>query len=140
LVTTQHAGIRRGVTVTAACSVSDNPATVLVCLNSTNSKNDVFEKSGNFALNSLGLQHRTLADGFAGFGDLDVDQRFLLGKWLVLETGAPVLADAMVSFDCRLIEIKSMSTHMILFGEVKAVRIGSAIQPLVYLNRQYHTV
>jgi hypothetical protein len=33
IVTAAHKGVRRGVTITAACSVSDDPATLLVCLN-----------------------------------------------------------------------------------------------------------
>ena len=140
LVTTQHGLVRRGVTVTAACSVSDDPPTVLVCLNARNAKNSVFGESGRFALNCLASHHRPLADGFAGFSDLDVDGRFGLADWKTLVTGAPVLADALVSFDCQVVEIKEMSTHLILFGEVKAIHMGPAGSALVYMNRQYQTV
>lgn len=52
IVTTAMSKEKRGVTVTAACSVSDNPATVLVCLNAGNPANELFTKSGRFALNS----------------------------------------------------------------------------------------
>lgn len=38
IVTTALGSERRGVTITAACSVSDNPPTVLVCLNNSNPK------------------------------------------------------------------------------------------------------
>ncbi|MGQ3280702.1 MAG: flavin reductase family protein, partial [Shinella sp.] len=53
IVTTVFEGERRGVTITAACSVSDNPAMILACVNASNPKNAIFEKSGRFALNTL---------------------------------------------------------------------------------------
>ena len=55
LVTTVLGKERRGVTITAACSVSDNPATVLICLNNSNAKNEIFFRSGIFVLNTLGF-------------------------------------------------------------------------------------
>lgn len=137
LVTTQWQGVRRGVTVTAACSVSDNPATVLVCLNSGNSKNAIFAESGVFALNSLASQHRELASGFAGLNSLSNDDRFALGQWTSLATGAPVLKDAAVVFDCRILEIKEMSTHFVMFGEVKAMELTPGSSALIYHERAF---
>ena len=52
VVTTDGAAGRRGVTVIAACSVSDRPPTVLVCLNRENDANDLFVENGVFALNA----------------------------------------------------------------------------------------
>ena len=66
IVTAAHAGVRRGVTITAACSVSDDPATLLVCLNGANPRNDIFTESGNFALNLLGADQMDLAHVFSG--------------------------------------------------------------------------
>ncbi len=140
LVTTEFEGLRRGVTVTAACSVSDNPPTVLVCLNSSNVNNAIFEKSGVFALNSLAAHHQALATTFAGLSGVPAEERFGLAKWKVLETGAPVLADAAVSFDCRLTDIKHVSTHFVMFGEVKAMHFGEANPSLIYLDRGFHTL
>jgi cob(II)yrinic acid a,c-diamide reductase len=137
LITTEHDGVRRGVTITAACSVSDNPPTVLACLNSGNEKNAIFLKSGKFALNSLGLRHRNLSDAFAGFGGLSDDDRFTLAKWSTLATGAPVLDDALVSFDCNIVDVKPMSTHLILLGQVEAIHFGKPGEPLLYFNRNY---
>jgi cob(II)yrinic acid a,c-diamide reductase len=138
IVTTAMDGQRRGVTITAACSVSDNPATVLCCLNHSNPNNQIFLESGIFALNTLAAHHRPLADAFAGFGKLDVDARFALGHWDQLVTGAPVLQDAIASYDCRIVDVKQMSTHSVLFGEVVGLRTGVAAQSLVYLDRAYH--
>ncbi|OCJ04224.1 4-hydroxyphenylacetate 3-monooxygenase [Rhizobium sp. AC44/96] len=140
LVTTAVGDMRRGVTITAACSVSDSPATVLVCLNNSNPKNEIFFRSGIFALNTLGAHHKALADAFSGRTQLDNDERFATGVFDTLVTGAPVLQDALASFDCRVTEIKEMTTHHIIFGEVMAVRFDHAKPALLYMNRDYHTL
>ncbi len=140
LVTTEFEGVRRGVTVTAACSVSDNPPTVLVCLNAGNPNNAIFERSGVFALNALAAHHEGLATAFAGFGGISAEERFAAGEWKRLATGAPVLADAVVSFDCRLTAIQPVSTHFVMFGEVEAIHFGEANPSLLYLDRGFRTL
>ena len=39
-------------------------------------------------------------------------------------TGSPVLASAVVAFDCRVIEVKSVATHNVIFGAVEAIHSG----------------
>ena len=53
VITTDGAAGRRGVTVIAACSVSDNPPTVLACLNRENASNERFLENCVFAFNTL---------------------------------------------------------------------------------------
>ncbi len=140
IVTAEHRGERRGVTITAACSVSDNPATLLVCLNAANPKNGIFTDSGSFALNLLGAEQLDLAHVFSGKNGVDPAERFAHGTWVTLETGAPVLREAVAVFDCRLIDIKTVATHIVLFGEVVAVSLGEQKPALVYLDRDYRTL
>tara|TARA_B100000949_G_scaffold217780_1_gene215693 strand:- start:1816 stop:2280 length:465 start_codon:yes stop_codon:yes gene_type:complete len=140
IVTAEHQGVRRGVTVTAACSVSDNPATVLVCVAKDNPANRVFVEAGAFALNTLAARHQPLADVFSGLIPMDGARRFEQGVWDKLETGAPTLADAQVVYDCKLIEAKEVATHIVLFGQVAALRLGDSEPALIYMNRTYHTV
>lgn len=137
IVTTALEGERRGVTVTAACSVSDNPATVLACVNAGNPSNAIFERSGRFALNALAAHHRPLAEAFAGMGKLPVEERFARAEWLSLATGAPVLADALAVFDCSLIEARTVATHTILIGRVEALHFGPLKPALIYFERAF---
>lgn len=138
VVTTAAGTVRRGVTVTAACSVSDNPATVLVCLNRSNPKNRIFLESGVFALNTLGADQRGLAVAFSGEDGLGEEERFARGKWDTIASGAPTLVDAPVVFDCRLIDHAPLATHMVLYGEVVGLRLGEMRPALLYMNRDYH--
>lgn len=140
IVTTEKDGLRRGVTITAACSVSDSPPMVLACLNNGNANNQVFFESGVFALNSLGLRHQALASAFAGFGGLATEDRFALGNWQYLATGAPVLSDAIASFDCRVVDAKVTATHTVLFGQVEAIHFGPADAALIYLDRSFRSL
>src|SRR5690606_8859263 len=90
VVTTDGPSGRRGVTAIAACSVSDDPPTVLVCLNRVKRDNDCFAENGVFALNTLAADQREIADAFSGFTGLTQDERFNLGAWETISSGAPV--------------------------------------------------
>ena len=140
IATTMHEGVRRGVTVTAACSVSDNPGTLLVCLNHSNPHNEIFTESGVFALNTLMASHEHMAVAFSGLDHLSVDERFAEAEWDTITTGAPTLVGAAAVFDCRLIDAKIVATHTVLFGEVTGLRTGPAGPALLYLDRGYHSV
>jgi cob(II)yrinic acid a,c-diamide reductase len=141
IVTTAHEGERRGVTITAACSVSDNPAMVLACLNASNPNNAIFTRSGHFALNSLASDQVDIANAFSGRDPaMTADMRFATGSWRELVTGAPVLREALAAFDCRTVEIKVVATHMILIGEVVGVTFGPQKAALVYMDRGYRTL
>jgi len=131
---------RRGTTVIAACSVSDRPPTILVCINRENVSNDLYKQNGRFALNTLGAQHQELANGFSGLTGLSQDERFALGNWTTLSTGAPVLVDSLATFDCELSEWTDMATHRVLYGKVTGVRIGDSVTPLMYYNRAYRVL
>ncbi|MCW4114448.1 flavin reductase [Aurantimonas sp. MSK8Z-1] len=135
LVTTDGPAGRRGVTVTSACSVSDDPAILLVCLNTSNALNQRFLDNGVFAVNVLSAVQEDLARDFSG--GLPPEQRFDRGDWDRLATGAPTLPGALVSFDCRLRESQVVATHRILFGEVVALRLSEPAASLVYRDRRY---
>lgn len=140
IATTAHNGVRRGVTVTAACSVSDNPGTVLVCLNHSNPNNAVFFDSGVFALNTLTATQQNLAVAFSGQDQLDADERFAMAQWDEIATGSPVLVDAAAVFDCRLIDSRPVASHTILIGEVVGLRTGPPGLALLYLDRGYRSI
>ena len=140
VVTTDGIAGRRGATVIAACSVSDSPPTVLVCVNRENPKNECFVKNGNFALNTLSSTQQPLAIGFSGVNGLASDERFALGRWDTIATGAPTLIDALAVFDCEVIEAQDFATHRVLFGKVTGIRIGGTLDPLIYFDRGYHVL
>jgi cob(II)yrinic acid a,c-diamide reductase len=140
IVTTDGEAGRRGATVIAACSVSDAPPTILVCVNFQNPRNDAFLVNGRFALNTLAVEHEALSIGFSGVTGLTPEERFALGKWDTISTGSPTLVGALAVFDCELVEAKEMSTHRVLFGKVTGLRNADNLDPLLYFNRSYRAL
>ena len=140
LVTTDGPAGRRGATVIAACSVSDTPPIVLVCLNRENPKNEAFIRNGNFALQTLPAEHRPVAEAFSGATGLASEERFALARWDTISTGAPILQGALAVFDCEIIDTKDLATHRVYFGKVTGLRVGDRSQPLLYHDRGYHVL
>jgi flavin reductase (DIM6/NTAB) family NADH-FMN oxidoreductase RutF len=140
VVTTAGPAGKTGFTATAVCSVSDMPAMLLVCLNRRSASGPLLAQNGVFCINTLGAGEEKLADQFAGRSGVQLHERFSLGEWITLKTGSPVLASAVVAFDCRTIEIKAVASHNVIFGAVEAVRLGPKGPALVYHDRLYKPV
>ncbi len=140
VVTTAGPAGKSGFTATAVCSVSDQPATLLVCLHRRSRTAPMLSANGVFCVNTLPAGEEAIADLFAGRGRADMGDRFASGEWIVLETGAPMLASAVIAFDCRVIEVKAMASHNVIFGAVAAVHLGPAVPALVYHQRAYKRV
>jgi flavin reductase len=140
VVTTAGPAGKTGFTATAVCSVTDQPAMLLVCLNRRSNSAPLLAQNGVFCVNTLGASEETLANLFAGRSGAQLHERFSVGEWITLKTGAPVLASAVVAFDCRTIEIKAVASHNVVFGAVEAVRLGPSGPALVYHERAYKPV
>ncbi len=140
VVTSAGIAGKTGFTATAVCSVSDQPAMLLVCLNRRATSAPMLTQNGVFCVNTLGAAEERLADLFAGRTGVPRQERFAVGEWITLKTGSPVLASAVVAFDCRIIETKAMASHNVIFGAVEAVRFGPSGSALVYHDRAYKPV
>jgi len=140
VVTTSGPSGKTGFTATAVCSLSDQPAMLLVCLNRRSNSAPLMAQNGVFCVNTLGAAESNLADVFAGRSGAHLEERFSVGEWTTLKTGSPVLTTAVVAFDCRTIEIKAVASHNVIFGAVQAVRLGPSGPALVYHERAYKPV
>ncbi len=126
-----------GMTVTALASVTDQPATLLVCVNRKSPSAPRFLANKVFSVNSLGVEDQKLADIFAGRTHEHFAEKFTHGAWRDGATGAPLLIGALANFDCRLIEVKDIGTHHILFGRVEEVARRDEGASLLYHRRGY---
>ena len=128
-----------GLTASAVCSVTDDPPTLLLCINRESELNEMFGRRACCAStrwppprkNSPFI--RRVHRGAAG-GPLRA------GRWTTLATGAPVLSDAVVSFDCRIAQSTEVGTHTVFFCEVDAIQTGGAHEGLIYFGRSYHRI
>ena len=141
VVATDGPAGRAGVTVSAMSSVSadtDKPV-LLVCVNDLSAGATPIVENGVFAVNILRDDQSFVSDTFAGrYGDKG-EEKFACAEWQIGSTGAPVLHNALASFDCRLIEDRIVGQHHVLFGEVQEVRLADRGRPLIYAQRAYST-
>jgi flavin reductase len=136
VITTNGPAGRGGFTATAMCSVTDEPPTLLVCMNASSSQTVLFVENRRFCVNVLTQEHRDLAGLFAG-KQSDMEARYAAADWTNLPSGNQALADAIVSFDCRLIEARLVGTHNIFIGEVVDIRCRRDGHALLYFDRNY---
>jgi len=137
LITTDGPAGQHGITASAVCSVTDNPPTLLVCINTRAFAHDKFVENGVLAVNVLAAEHQELSGIFARFVE-GVD-RFSFGDWEAGPTGAPMLTDANVAFDCRITGRQEEGTHSVFFCQVEKVRMSAkARHGLVWFSRDFH--
>ncbi|SPL70655.1 flavin reductase [Acinetobacter stercoris] len=140
VITTAGETGRFGFTASAVCSVTDDPPTLLVCMNRSSSSHAHFKENGILTVNVLGSQHQNVSQAFAS--KISMEERFDHGKWITLVTGSPVLQDALVSFDCKIRQMNDVGTHTIFYCEVEAIQMNQndELHGLIYFNRAYHHV
>ena len=140
IVTCVNGQERAGCTATALSSLSLAPPSLVVLLERSSATLASLRQAGAFAVNLLAAQHGPLAERFSGRGGVKGEARFDEGEWLPLVSGAPALADALASLDCRVEEILERHTHAIIIGAVQAVRLGGKTPGLVHWRSRFETL
>lgn len=125
---------RNGLTATAVVSLTAEPPQVGISVNRTASAFELIRSNGHFAVNVLAKEQIEVAASFAGAAGLKGEDKFAVGSWGTLATGAPVLAGAAASFDCRIVQEIDLGTHVFFVGLVEAVEVAAASQPLLYMD------
>jgi flavin reductase (DIM6/NTAB) family NADH-FMN oxidoreductase RutF len=125
-----------GMTVTAFASVSSDPPTVLVSLDSEASSLAPIQATRRFGVSILASGQEALADYAATPGAT----KFLEPFVEVGHGATPAVAGALAHLDCDLSEIVEAADHVVLFGHVRAARRVRECPPLVYHRRAYRTV
>jgi len=140
IVATDGPAGRSGVTVSAMSSVSADTEkpTLLVCVHQQGSAAAPIFENEVFSVNILRDDQAHISNRFAGRLK-EGEDKFDGAKWISGKTGAPVLDEGLVSFDCRLSKEILVGTHHVFFGEVQDVHLPEDGRPLVYANRGYAT-
>ncbi len=136
VVTTDGAAGRHGCTVSAFSSVSADPPSVLICLNTANRITPIVMENKVFTVNILPDDADDIAARFAGAHDAEIPDRFA-GIELA-ERRQPGLACA-VALDCVVSQTMTAGSHEIIVGNVTAIH-GNARLPLAYYDGAFHHV
>jgi flavin reductase (DIM6/NTAB) family NADH-FMN oxidoreductase RutF len=123
-----------GLTVNAFCSVSLQPALVLVCIDGEADSHDCIRETGVFAVSVLDERKgELLSRRFAGDR---VEDKFAGVAYREEVTGAPVLDASIAWLDCHVVQAIPAGDHTVFLGEVVAADAQEG-QPLVYYRGGY---
>jgi flavin reductase len=136
IVASAKDGERLGLTMTAVCSLTLDPPTVIACVNRDAGAHAVMRSTRRISVNLLGADHVELAELFAS-SSIKGAERFDLTKWIDMDSGVPALVGALAVLDCEIFEETSVGQHSVFFCEVKAARLQPEKEPLVHFNREF---
>lgn len=141
VVTTDGDRGRAGTTVSAVCSVTDMPPTMVVCVNRSATSHDAFCSNDWIAINVLAHDQEDVALVFANATDVPREKRFDDPRWDLDSFGAPVLKGTAASLVGKVSLVTEHGSHSVLFVEVDAVLTTEAdATGLVYFRRRFHGI
>jgi flavin reductase ActVB len=141
MVTTTVDGRPWGLTISACCSVSAAPPTLLISLGSHTVSAKVIAEHGAFGLSVLGQHGIDAARAGAAPGAPKFVERFC--RPAELADGAarwPVVRGAVAHLDCHVARTVDAGDHTVFFGEVDDVVLSVGSPPLLYWGRDYAAV
>lgn len=139
IVTTGGEAGTIGITATAVCSVTDTPATVLVCVNRNSASNEIIKKNGNVCINVCASEHQEMSMHFAGMTGLSMEERFQLKGWQKNADTVPVLKGALATLEGKVASIEEVGTHSVFFVELHTIRTEDK-DGLIYFDREFKSV
>jgi len=140
VIASRSGDTRAGLTATAVCSVSAEPARLLVCVNRSVRAHNVISESGLLSVNVLAEHQEDIARRFAGMViNVVGEDRFLgAGNWREGRLGVPLLEESVVSFACQVIEEIPGGSHTVFLCDVIEVCCGKEeTPPLVYFGGKF---
>jgi flavin reductase (DIM6/NTAB) family NADH-FMN oxidoreductase RutF len=113
---------------------------LIACINRETGVGRLAPLSGMLCVNVLARAQRHVAETFAGRTGHVGEERFEVGRWGALASGAPMLAEAIAAFDRRLERCVEFASHVLLVGEVGRTVLGSGeADPLIYVDGAFTT-
>jgi flavin reductase (NADH) len=138
VITTDGPSGRCGLTASAVCSVTDEPPTMLVCINQASYMHDVLRENRSVCINVLAGEYQDLARDFAGMTSCPMDERFARHAWKPGRSAVPVLSHAIANLEGTIVELKSVGSHSVMFVRIDDISVSSDGDGLIYFARQFH--
>jgi flavin reductase ActVB len=137
IVTTQLDGQPWGMTVSACCSVSMSPPTLLVSLAEETASAKAIVETESFGVSLLGSRSIDVAR----FGATRGAPKFLAPYCAAAAASqSPVVAGAIAHVDCAAPRTVAVADHVLFIGEVRQVVLELGEEPLVYFDRAFRTL
>ena len=136
VITTINNGEPAGCTATAVCSLSDEPPSLVVCLNEQSETGQAVLSTGKFCVNICAPDDLEVSQRFAVRGISS--KKFDVGTWDKTPSGLMRLTSAVAAFDCELSESMKFGTHHVIAGLIKHIDlVDDETHALLYANGDY---
>lgn len=121
-----------GLTATAVCSFSAEPARMLVCLNRAGRTFKALSDTGRFCVNILAADQQDLAMDFSGRTGRIGGDKFAGDDWDVHPDHAPRHRAALAAVRCHLHMMTVLGSHAVVIGDVIETHFGTHRDSLIY--------
>jgi 3-hydroxy-9,10-secoandrosta-1,3,5(10)-triene-9,17-dione monooxygenase reductase component len=133
LVTAAPNGEPAGLIVNSLTSVSLDPPLISFCPSRSSLTWSRMRRTGRFAVNVLGHQHKRFARRAAPPGT----DRFAGLHWQRGRSGVPLLTDALATLECQLVAEHPAGDHWIVVGRVDHLRTSPTNHPLIFYAGEF---
>lgn len=138
VITTDGMAGRYGITMTAVTSVTDEPPTMLLCINRQAAIQPILRSNGTLCINILSEQQRDVAEHFAGITKLTNEERFRQHVWALGPSGQPQLNNALAHLNGHIHEHHDMGSHTVFYVRIDHMNVTDSKQAaLLYFRRQF---
>jgi flavin reductase len=135
VLTVRRGDVRHGMSSSWVTQVSGEPPLIMASVDRAHFSHGLIAETGRFGLNVVGRRGRKLEDFFYSAAARAESN---LGGFETVEapSGVPLLADAMVGFDCAVEERHPAGDHTLFVARIEWVRSASDT-PLTSLDLEY---
>lgn len=126
-------GRPRGFTANAFCSLSADPALILVCLDQGARCHETFMRASVFSVSILTDRHQDIALRFSSKTQID---KFRSGEFAADASGVIRMTGALACITCETYRRLPIGDHTIIVGRVLSAEVSHG-QPAIYFNRRF---
>ena len=141
VITTDGESGRYGITMTAVTPVTDEPPTIMLCINRKSAIIPILQTNRDLCINTLSESQQDIAEHFAGLTGLSPEERFAYHIWIRGETGQLEVEGALAHLHGRIVLQHEIGTHFIFYVEINEIKNSGTHPPaLLYFRRQFKSL
>lgn len=138
VITTDGNAGKYGITMTAVTPVTDEPPTVMLCINRNAGIIPILLENRDLCINTLVHSQQDIAEHFAGLTDLSPEERFEYHIWHRGSTGQLEVEGALTHLHGKIIRQMEMGTHYVFFVLITEIKNSRHQNPaLLYFRRAF---
>ncbi|MDO1509832.1 MULTISPECIES: 4-hydroxyphenylacetate 3-monooxygenase, reductase component [unclassified Neisseria] len=140
VITTDGEAGRYGITMTAVTSITDEPPTVMLCINRRSAIIPIISANRHLCINVLSAAQQDVAEHFAGITKLSPEERFEYHIWHRGQNGQLQVEGALAHLHGKIIAKHEIGTHDVFYVEIDEIRVHNIpLTPaLIYFRRNFN--